>query len=188
MRERILATATSMFVDRGYEAVAMREIAEACGITKAALYYHFSGKADVLHAIFVAYLDDLAAVVEASGDKGTGEARLRWLVAGLFEVAPERRAVMRLAMHDVGKLDPEQRREFAAAYRSRFIGPLQQILRDGAASGEFKPVDPEVAVWLLLGMLYPFFAPPGARRPAGADAVDALLDVFLHGLAEPASG
>ena len=47
MRERILATATAMFVRRGYEGVAMREIAEDCGITKAALYYHFDGKPDL---------------------------------------------------------------------------------------------------------------------------------------------
>lgn len=181
MRDRILTTATALFVERGYEGVAMREIAEACGITKAALYYHFDGKADVLNAIFRGYLAEIAAVVEASASHGTGRQRLRWLVEQLFALPPQNRAIMRLAMHDVGQLDPDQRASFAADYRATFVGPLQDIVATGSAAGEFKQLDPSVVVWLLLGMLYPFFAPPGARPPRDADVAD-LLDVFFTGL------
>ena len=181
MRERILATATGMFVARGYEGVAMREIAQACGITKAALYYHFTGKSDVLNAIFTGYLDEIAAVVRASADHGGGEQRLRWLVRQLFALPAGRRAIMRLAMHDVGQLEPEQRASFGAAYVDRFIGPLQQIVADGVASGEFVAKDPSLVVWILLGMLYPFFAPRGGPG-VDADSIDDLLDVFFGGL------
>ncbi|PKQ24137.1 MAG: TetR/AcrR family transcriptional regulator [Actinobacteria bacterium HGW-Actinobacteria-5] len=181
MRERILATATGMFVARGYEGVAMREIAQACGITKAALYYHFTGKSDVLNAIFTGYLDEIAAVVGASADHGGGEQRLRWLVRQLFALPAGRRAIMRLAMHDVGQLEPEQRASFGAAYVDRFIGPLQQIVADGVASGEFVAKDPSLVVWILLGMLYPFFAPRGSPA-VDADSIDDLLDVFFGGL------
>lgn len=183
MRERILATATDLFVARGYEGVAMREIAEACGITKAALYYHFTGKSAVLNAVFTGYLDEIAGVVEASADHGTGQERLRWLVQHLFALPAGRRAIMRLAMHDVGQLEPEQRASFGAAYVERFIGPLQQIVADGVASGEFVAKDPSLVVWVLLGMLYPFFAPPGAGGTADADTITDLLDVFFGGLA-----
>jgi AcrR family transcriptional regulator len=182
VHDRILATATALFVERGYEGVAMREIAEACGITKAALYYHFDGKADVLNAIFRGYLAEIAEVVEASAGHGSGQQRLRWLVEELFALPPQSRAIMRLAMHDVGQLDPELRGAFAADYRARFIGPLQAIVAEGSAAGEFKALDPSVVVWILLGMLYPFFAPPGARTARDADVTD-LLDVFFHGLA-----
>ncbi len=182
MRERILATATGLFVARGYEGVAMREIAEACGITKAALYYHFAGKSEVLNAIVTGYLAEIAAVVEASSDHGDGERRLRWLVQQLFALPAERRAIMRLAMHDVGRLEPEQRASFAAEYRERFIEPLQRFVADGVASGEFVAKDPSLVVWLLLGMLYPFFAPPGAGATADAGTISDLLDVFFGGL------
>ena len=182
MRERIISTATGMFVQRGYEGVAMREIAEACGITKAALYYHFDGKPDLLNAIFVTYLAEIAEVVEASAGHGAGEPRLRWLVEQLFALPPEQRAIMRLAMHEVGQLQPQQRTAFAADYRARFIGPLQQIVSEGTSSGDFTAKDPTVVVWVLLGMLYPFFAPPGAGPSTGPDTVADLLDVFFHGL------
>ncbi len=185
MRERILAVATALFVERGYEGVAMREIAEACGITKAALYYHFAGKSDVLTAIFTGYLSEIAEVVEASAAQGTGERRLRWLVERLFELPAERRAIMRLALHDVGRLEDAQRVAFAAEYRARFIGPLQEIVAEGTTAGEFAAKDPAVVVWLLLGMLYPFFAPPGTGPSADPQTVDDLLDVFFHGLSRP---
>ena len=185
MRERIIATATGMFVQRGYEGVAMREIAEACGITKAALYYHFDGKPDLLNAICVSYLAEIAGVVEASAGHGTPEPRLRWLVEQLFALPPEQRAIMRLAMHEVGQLPPEKRATFAADYRARFIGPLQRIVSEGTASGAFTAKDPAVVVWVLLGMLYPFFAPPGTGPSTGPDTIADLLDVFFHGLSAP---
>jgi AcrR family transcriptional regulator len=183
MRERILATATGMFVARGYEGVAMREIAEACGITKAALYYHFEGKPDLLNAIFTSYLTEIADVVTASAGHGTGQARLRWLVEQLFGLPPQQRAIMRLAMHEVGQLEPGRRAAFAADYRDRFIAPLQAIIAVGTAEGDFVAKDPALVVWLLLGMLYPFFAPPGTGPNTGPDVVADLLDVFFHGLA-----
>ena len=187
MRDRILETATSLFVERGYDGVAMREISDACGITKAALYYHFTGKAELLSEIFTAYLDEISVVIAAGVDGGgTAEAQLRRVVRGMFEVPVERRAILRLAMHDVGSLESDQRASFGQAYRERFIGPLQQIVADGVASGEFTQKDPELVVWMLLGMVYPFFAPSrGTHATSESGTPDALLDIFCHGLARP---
>ncbi|MGI5338903.1 TetR/AcrR family transcriptional regulator [Streptomyces sp. CA-181903] len=50
-RERIQRTALDLFVTRGYEKTSLREIAERLGVTKAALYYHFKTKEDILVAI-----------------------------------------------------------------------------------------------------------------------------------------
>ena len=50
-RERILDAALALFAAKGYEATSMREIAEQLGITKAALYYHFDSKADIVKAM-----------------------------------------------------------------------------------------------------------------------------------------
>ncbi|MBT2384043.1 TetR/AcrR family transcriptional regulator [Streptomyces sp. ISL-11] len=50
-RERIQKTALDLFVSRGYEKTTLREIAGELGVTKAALYYHFKTKEDILGAI-----------------------------------------------------------------------------------------------------------------------------------------
>jgi AcrR family transcriptional regulator len=47
-RERILQVALELFGEHGYEATSLRDIAERLGITKAALYYYFPRKADIL--------------------------------------------------------------------------------------------------------------------------------------------
>ncbi|MCB0152930.1 MAG: helix-turn-helix transcriptional regulator, partial [Caldilineaceae bacterium] len=53
-RAAILAAAQRLFVERGYRGISMREIAEAVGMTKAALYYHFRDK----EQLFVALLQN----------------------------------------------------------------------------------------------------------------------------------
>ncbi len=47
-RERILDIALELFTNQGYDKTSLRDIAERLGITKAALYYHFERKQDIL--------------------------------------------------------------------------------------------------------------------------------------------
>jgi AcrR family transcriptional regulator len=47
-RERILDIALELFADQGYEKTSLRDIAARLGTTKAALYYHFERKEDIL--------------------------------------------------------------------------------------------------------------------------------------------
>jgi AcrR family transcriptional regulator len=47
-RERILDVSLELFNEQGYEKTSLREIAERLGVTKAALYYHFERKEDIL--------------------------------------------------------------------------------------------------------------------------------------------
>jgi AcrR family transcriptional regulator len=189
MRGRILETATALFVERGYDGVAMREISDACGITKAALYHHFAGKADVLSEIFTVYLDEMSAVIATGlASAGPAEQRLRHVIRGMFALPVERRAILRLALHDVGSLEPEQRAAFGVAYREKFLGPMKGLVEDGLASGEFVAKDPEIVIWMLLGMVYPFFAPSPGRQVVTDDrTADDLLDVFCRGLVRAGS-
>ncbi|HWJ63860.1 MAG TPA: helix-turn-helix domain-containing protein [Acidimicrobiales bacterium] len=50
-RQRILDVAMERFTEQGYEATSLREIAEPLGFTKAALYYHFRSKEEILRAL-----------------------------------------------------------------------------------------------------------------------------------------
>jgi len=50
-RERILDIALDLFIEKGYDKTSLREIAEVLGFTKAALYYHFASKDDILLAL-----------------------------------------------------------------------------------------------------------------------------------------
>lgn len=181
LRRRLVDEATRQFVERGFDGTSMQQIADACGVTKAALYYHYAGKAELLADIVRGYLAEVADVVTAGRQAGEGASgQMDAIVRGLFALPVESRAVMRLAMHDVRHLPDAERAAFVAEYQARFIRPLVEVIEAGQAAGEFAPRDPATVVWLLLGMLYPFFS----TRPAGDEAriIDDLLGVFLHGL------
>lgn len=51
-REAIVAAATRLFAERGYEATGIDEVTRAAGVSKGALYHHYSDKADVLAAVY----------------------------------------------------------------------------------------------------------------------------------------
>jgi AcrR family transcriptional regulator len=56
-RERILDVALELFTKQGFDGTSLREIAEKLGVTKAALYYHFASKDDILMALHMRFHD-----------------------------------------------------------------------------------------------------------------------------------
>ncbi|GII32264.1 TetR/AcrR family transcriptional regulator [Planotetraspora mira] len=60
-RTRIQEVAIKLFTEQGYEATSLREIAEALGVTKAALYYHFKTKEDIVASL----TEDRAEAIQA---------------------------------------------------------------------------------------------------------------------------
>jgi AcrR family transcriptional regulator len=63
-RSRLRELALQLFAEQGYEKTSLREIAERLGVTKAALYYYFKSKEDIVRSLvedYVAELDDLIA-------------------------------------------------------------------------------------------------------------------------------
>ncbi len=63
-RSRLRQLALKLFAEQGYEKTSLREIAEQLGVTKAALYYYFKSKEDIVRSLvedYVADLDELIA-------------------------------------------------------------------------------------------------------------------------------
>jgi AcrR family transcriptional regulator len=108
-RERILAIASELFAARGYAGTSVADIAGRLGTTKAALYYHFGSKAEILDALLAkpvaAYArlvdsgprspeDLLAAVIDTTAE---------WSgLHGLIDNDPSARAVLRERSRQLG--------------------------------------------------------------------------------------
>ena len=63
-RARVQQVALELFAEQGYDKTSLREIAERLGVTKAALYYHFKSKEDIVASLVADYfsqIDDLIA-------------------------------------------------------------------------------------------------------------------------------
>jgi AcrR family transcriptional regulator len=62
-RDRIKAVALELFTEQGYEATSLREIAERLNVTKAALYYHFKSKDEIVTSFVEDRLDRMDALI-----------------------------------------------------------------------------------------------------------------------------
>jgi AcrR family transcriptional regulator len=70
-RERILDIALELFNEQGYDKTSLREIADRLGTTKAALYYHFERKEDILLALHLRLHDLSRGIFERLGELGS---------------------------------------------------------------------------------------------------------------------
>ncbi|MEU8530797.1 MULTISPECIES: TetR/AcrR family transcriptional regulator [Streptomyces] len=91
-RQRIQDVALELFAEQGYEKTSLREIAERLDVTKAALYYHFKTKEDILIGLFHDLTRPMDELIEwAKAQPRSLETRqevLRRYQAALLDAAP----------------------------------------------------------------------------------------------------
>ncbi len=68
-RSRAQKVALELFAEQGYEKTSLREIAERLGVTKAALYYHFKSKEDIVHSFTEDYFAEIDALLDWAKDQ-----------------------------------------------------------------------------------------------------------------------
>lgn len=184
LRDQILATAKSLFIQHGYHGLSMRQIAEALDVSKPALYYHFKDKEELFLAILTLYLDDMeTALDQIAAGPGTCREKIRQFAEHVLVQPTEQRAIIRLASQEMGQLSAPARKSFEKVYREKFIGKVEAILTAGMENGEFKPVKPDIATWTLLGMMYPYFYPAHAGNVGLSDeTIQQIVTIYLDGL------
>ncbi|MER5323128.1 TetR family transcriptional regulator [Streptosporangium roseum] len=99
--QRILEAARALFAARGYRATSMQAIADEVGITKAALYYHFDSKEEILHQLTLPLLDELeAALAQAESCDSAEEVRWR-AIEGYVDVHLRHRHTLTMLVKDM---------------------------------------------------------------------------------------
>src|SRR5450755_471584 len=75
-RARIQEVAVQLFAEQGYEKTSLREIAARLDVTKAALYYHFNPKEDIVRSLVEDYFGQVDALISwARTQPGTAGTR-----------------------------------------------------------------------------------------------------------------
>jgi AcrR family transcriptional regulator len=110
-RQQILETAQQLFAELGYDATSLQMIADEMGLTKAAVYYHFRAKNDILRAAMHPGIQRLEALLdEAAGIRGR-RARVEHLINGFTDFLVQNRHTAAMASTDPAakrnKLDDE---------------------------------------------------------------------------------
>ncbi|XVQ14727.1 TetR/AcrR family transcriptional regulator [Spirillospora sp. CA-255316] len=91
VRERMRAAALGLFALHGVNGTSLQMIADEIGVTKAAVYYHFPSKDDLVHAIITPYIRRLALLVEAAERRGRRAERAETVLAGIVDMVVENR-------------------------------------------------------------------------------------------------
>lgn len=164
-REQIRAVALEMFAERGYDGTSLREIAEQLGVTKAAVYYHFKTKEDILVSLLEDFLAQVDELLDWAQDQPAGQATRRALVERYAELLSGRASKLARFMQE----GQAAIRERAAGLdlRKRF-GRLLTLLIDD-------PTDPETALRAqvaIISLHVGAFGPPHGK----SDLVPALHD------------
>ena len=184
VREEILAVAMRMFIQQGYHGLAMRQISEAVGVSKAALYYYFKDKEELFLAILNSYLNDMESSIDAIRAKsGSSADQITQFVESVLRQPAEQRALTRLASQEMGQLSATSRKKFDKLYHEKFIGKLTAILQEGMDRGEFQSLNAEIATWSLLGIMYPYFYPAhSGEKPIPAGTIHEIVSIYLNGV------
>lgn len=189
-RELILDKAEEVFERQGVTRSSLQDVADAAGVTRGAIYWHFRDKAD----LFDAMLDRVRLPCEgACADLDRAEAarsreRLEALgawVLGHLESDPQVRRVFGIAMHRT-----ELCEELAPVFERRaemirgFVADMQTVLERAREAGYLREVQiqPVAAAWglfaLIDGLMHNWTLNPEAfdLRQVGQAAIRAYLD------------
>ncbi len=130
-RTAILDAAESRFARQGIEGASMREIASDVGITKAALYYHFAGKAELYDAVCERlsreYIPVFERIVAAPESPVT---RLRRFVRALLSAFLERPNMVALVQRSMLDPDEDRAKRCVELGYGAFFGLLMRLAAD----------------------------------------------------------
>jgi AcrR family transcriptional regulator len=132
--EALLDVAVRVFNERGYDGTSMDDVARAAGITKASIYYHVSGKEELLERGIRRGLDALFSMLDETGaTNGPADARLRYVLVRTVEIMSDQLPEVALLLRVRGNTPVErwaleQRRAF-----TRHIAVLVQAAMDAGS-------------------------------------------------------
>lgn len=184
-RAQILRSARSVFLKRGFHAARVDDVARSAKLSKGAVYFYFSSKQELLHALVIeeheATYDFLEEAERDEGDALGRLVRLGWTYLTHFLGARDA-PMLFLMMTELGVRDDDIREECLAIHQ-RFTDALTRILAQGIAEGALRPCDPAAVAGLLKAMIDGYTGQAALGIPA-PDA-EALLQAFttlLRGL------
>src|SRR2546430_15829119 len=99
-RQQILQTAQRLFAELGYDATSLQMIADEMGLTKAAVYYHFRAKNEILDAIMLPGVQRLEALLDDAAAIRGRRARLEFLVNEFIDFLVQNRHYAVMAATD----------------------------------------------------------------------------------------
>lgn len=182
MKEQIVQAATRLFAEKGYMGTGVREIEEAVGIQRGALYYHIGNKENLLYEItHDLVLDMNRQVAHIANSDSTPPEKLRAVGHLLLDAIVTNQMATTVFFRDWNWLQGQRRDEILAT-RDTFEKYVAGIIAQGIKAGIWADRGPLV-VKGVLGMFnhtHVWFRP--GQKISAEELADTFADVLLHGL------
>lgn len=152
-KDEIVSSAAKLFLERGYSAVTMRDLAKQLGIKAASLYNHISSKHEILETLIIsvaeAFTIGMNEIVES--EISTLEKVERVIHLHIDVTVKNQDALGSLNndwMHLEGKALP-----YFEKMRNQYEENFRQIIKSGIAEGAIAKRDPEILLFSVLSTL-----------------------------------
>lgn len=195
--DEVLNAALDLFIENGFAATRVEDIAKRAGISKGAVYLYFPSKEAILEALVRRAVVPVAEGAMAMVASYTGS--VREAITMVFTILAQRLAeprliaIPRLIMHEVSQF-PELAKMYREEVVERAKPALVALIEKGIASGELKNVDPDLTVRSIVGpvALHILMAEVFGIVPEGGLQLDKLianhLDILFEGLSAERRG
>lgn len=185
-KEKIIDIAEALFTERGYNAVSIRDIAERCDVTNAALYYYFPSKTALFDEVLEHHASRLDARMRKAGDLGGSyRERTRAMLMEYVSITKNRRPPFYLLRRKIEGLDESKRTDYFRRLFHAMILPLEELLNETIQAGDLEELpDGYSAAALLVGMVNGqiLFSHACGSDLVESDKVEKLVNIFWHGL------
>jgi len=193
-KQEILATAAECFMEQGFHATSIDDVARRLGSTKGRIYHHYASKTDLFFDVHREGMARLFAAVEpARLARGTGlevlTAMLRAHALALFENHTfESVVVQGVQLHRFGATTPAQRQilDELIASRDRFEALFKDQAARAKADGSLSDLDVSIAVKTMLGALQwslIWYRPEADKGPRARQILaDKMVRTLVDGL------
>ncbi len=192
--KEILEAALELFVEKGFAATRLDDVAARAGLSKAAIYLYFDDKTALLQAVIRQIVSVNLEMVEALQRAHHGPVaellpRILEFMAARVEDTPMP-SIAKLVISE-SRAFPEIGRFYLDEVISRGIGLFESLIAKGIAQGEFRKVDPMLTVRSLVGPMLLAVLWKTVFEPIGADKLDARAlarhhaDLMLRALKAP---
>lgn len=181
-KQTILDAAEVIIAQSGYGGLSMRELSRESGLAKSTLYHYFHDKHEIyVHVIERDMLAIHEAIAAAANIDGDPIERLHAVIKTQFRLLNERGDIAFHALRRAGGLD-DQLLEVFRQHRSQIIGPIIEVLDRGIQEGLFRPVDTELTVMSIFGLVNGFYAQQVIFGETSLDAARSEDEVVNHTL------
>lgn len=150
-KQIVFEAAAELFMEKGYLAASMREIAKKIGLEQASsLYNHLKSKEDVLIKICLENADRfINGIAEIEKTDSTPADQLKALIHLHISIATEHRTSVTVFNDEWRHLSEPYLSDFLSK-RKDYENRFKKIIEAGIKSGDFKQVDPTIALYTIL--------------------------------------